>query len=471
MYIVKNLITERNEGRHMAIRQKRAALMKAISELKEADYSKDPELKCIYERLSDGRKQFAEIFDNNIKAVMQISSLDLAMQHQTERIMDISRSIEKATEKIFGKSVDGSRMTGNSNNQHEELTNNIIKVSEETEAVYRQIEDGQRELTAIRELSDQAITVSREMQGDMNELFQVINRMSEIIAGINTISLQTNLLALNASVEASRAGEAGRGFAVVAKEIRELAEETQNMTNNMGDFVENMKDASRKSSKSADNTIQALGSMTDRIKNVWELNEESQKSVSRVNESVSSIAAVSEEISSSMTEMENQIIDSTDFMRQVSHDLKQEIEPVVSIEATLDETIKKMGTMAEDAFFHLENREFASYMKSAISSHHIWLNNLHKMVSERKVIPLQLDSSKCGFGHFYYAMTPQIPEVLPIWKALGDKHKNFHQFGASALYALNSGNYSEAEEIYRRAEQYSKELIADMEQILKIAEG
>lgn len=471
MYIENNLITERNEGRRMAIRQKRAALMKAISELKEADYSKDPELKRIYERLSDGRKQFAEIFDNNIKAVMQISSLDLAMQHQTERIMDISRSIEKATEKIFGKAADGSRMTGNSNNQHEELTNNIIKVSEETEAVYRQIEDGQKELTAIRELSDRAITVSREMQGDMNELFQVINRMSEIIAGINTISLQTNLLALNASVEASRAGEAGRGFAVVAKEIRELAEETQTMTNNMGDFVENMKVASRKSSKSADNTIQALGSMTDRIKNVWELNEESQKSVSRVNESVSSIAAVSEEISSSMTEMENQIIDSTDFMRQVSHDLKQEIEPVVSIEATLDETVKKMGTMTEDAFFHLENREFASYMKSAISSHHTWLNNLHKMVSEKKVIPLQLDSSKCGFGHFYYAMTPQIPEVLPIWKALGDKHKNFHQFGASALYALNSGNYSEAEEIYRRAEQYSKELIADMEHILKIAEG
>lgn len=472
MYITNNdLITERYEGKCMAIRQKRAALIKAISELREADYSKDPELQRIYERLSDGREQFAEIFDNNIKAVMQISSLDLAMQHQTERIMDISRSIEKATEKLFGAAADGSHMTGHSDNQHEELTNTIIKVSEETEAVYRQIEDGQKELTAIRELSNQAITVSRQMQGDMNELFQVINRMSGIIAGINTISMQTNLLALNASVEASRAGDAGRGFAVVAKEIRELAEETQKLTNNMGQFVENMKDASRKSSKSADNTINALGSMTDRIKNVWELNEESQKSVSRVNESVGSIAAVSEELSSSMTEMENQIIDSTDFMRQVSLDLKKEIEPVVGIEATLDETVKKMGTMTEDAFFHLKNHEFAQYMKNAISSHRTWLNNLHKMVSERKVIPLQLDSSKCAFGHFYYAMTPQFPKVLPIWKALGEKHKNFHQFGASALYALNSGNYSEAEEIYRKAEQYSKELIADMEKILQLVEN
>lgn len=445
--------------------------MRAVSELKAADYSAEPELNSIYQRLLKGRKQFAEIFDKNIQAVMQISSLDLALQHQTETIMDISRNIEKATASIFGTTASGGYMTGNSSNQHEELTNTIIKVSEDTDEVYRKIEAGQSELTTIKELSNQAIAVSGEMQNDMEELFNVIDRMSEVISGIDTISMQTNLLALNASVEAARAGEAGRGFAVVAKEIRELAEKTQEMTKSMGEFVENMKIASRKSSKSAANTIDALDAMTDKIKNVWELNDASQSAVSKVNESVSSIAAVSEEISSSMTEMENQIVSSTNFMRQVGNDLKQAAEPVVKIEKTLDDTVKQMGAMTKDAFFRLENKEFAQYMNSAISAHHTWLGNLKKMVDGRKIIPLQLDSSKCGFGHFYYAMTPQIPEVLPIWDALGAKHQKFHQFGASVMHAINCENYAEAERIYRKAEQYSKGLIADMQQILRLAGG
>ena len=144
----------------------------------------------------------------------------------------------KAAEVIFGTNT-GS--PSDKNNSLEELTNTIIKVSEETDEVYRKIETGQGELTAIRDLSDQAIEVSQEMGKDMDDLFEVINHMNDVISGIESISRQTNLLALNASIEAARAGRAGRGFAVVADEIRALAEETQKLTGSMGDFVEGIK--------------------------------------------------------------------------------------------------------------------------------------------------------------------------------------------------------------------------------------
>lgn len=449
----------------MAIKKRKTELMQAVSELREADYSKEPELKGMYRRLTEGRRQFAEVFEKNIKAVMQISSLDLMMQHQTERINDISRKVSKAAETIFGSAA------GDSNNRHEEMTNNILKVSEETDEVYQRIEKGQRELTDIKDLSDQTIAASREMQKDMDELIRIVNHMNAVISGIDSISLQTNLLALNASVEAARAGEVGKGFAVVASEIRELAEETQKLTGDMRSFVENMKNASQKSVHSSTETVSSLVTMADKIKNVWELNNESQEHVSMVNQSVSSIAAVSEEISSSMAEMENQLQDSTEFMRTVGEELKQSAEPVVDIEKILDETVKKMGGMAKDAFYHLENREFAQYVSNAISSHNVWLGNLRKMVSEKKVIPLQLDASKCGFGHFYYAMTPDIPAALPIWEGLGAKHRKFHTYGAAAISAINGGRFAEAERIYREAEAYSRELISDLEKILQIAEG
>ncbi len=162
-------------------------------------------------------------------------------------------------------------------------------------------------------------------------------------------------------------------------------------------------------------------------------------------------------------------MESSNFMRQVGEDLHEATRPVVDIEKTLDDTVKQMGDMTKDVFFHLEKHEFSEYMKTAISSHHAWLNNLKKMIDSKTITPLQLDSSKCGFGHFYYAMTPDFPGVLPVWEGLGPKHQKFHRYGANVISAINNGDYIEAERIYHEAANYSKELISDMERIIQIA--
>ncbi len=451
----------------MAIKTGKTTLIKALSEMKEADYSKDFELNRIYKRLESGRKQFGEIFEKNIKAVMQISSLDLTMQYQTEKIVEISQNVASATETIFGTSSD---LTGKANNQHEELTSTIVEVSSDSNDMFEKIQTGQNELTVIRDLSGQTIDVSLELKEDMDKLLQVVAYISDVISGINAISLQTNLLALNASVEAARAGEAGEGFAVIAEEIRKLAGETQSLTSNMEQFVETIKEASEKSMQSASNTVDSLGVMSKKINYVWDLNQESQRCVSKVNDSIRSIAAVSENISSSMTEMENQLRNSTNFMNQVSSDLKKAVEPVVDIEKTLDSTVKQMGKLSDDAFYHMENSEFSKYVCDAISAHQTWLGNLRKMVETRKVTPLQLDSSKCGFGHFYYSVKPRIPEILPIWDALEMKHRRFHKYGSSVIQALNKGSYIEAEQLYREVDEYSKELISDLQKILHVTQ-
>ena len=251
------------------MRGKTTKLIKAVSELKSEDYSKEPELNEIYNRLTKARQEFAEIFEKNIKAVMQISSLDLTMQYQTEQIMDISRKVSKAAETIFGTATGNSMFTGAHNNQHEELAHTITHIASETAEVNEKIESCQSDLTDIRDLSTQTIEISRKMQRDMDNLSEIIGRINEVITGIESISLQTNLLALNASIEATRAGEAGTGFAVVADEIRTLAGQTQTLTGNMGNFVEEIESASRKLVKSAAGTIQALESMTNKIENVW----------------------------------------------------------------------------------------------------------------------------------------------------------------------------------------------------------
>ena len=81
---------------------------------------------------------------------------------------------------------------------------------------------------------------SNKLSQNINELSDKSKVIGDIVSTITAISRKTNLLALNASIEAARAGEAGKGFTVVAEEIRQLAEETDESTENIGNIIKEM---------------------------------------------------------------------------------------------------------------------------------------------------------------------------------------------------------------------------------------
>ena len=460
------------------MRTKKQNLLLAMSELEEADYgAKSAELDQMYHRLLAGRTQFEEVLANILDSLMQISSLDLSLNHYSEILGKVSDSVSDATELIHSASDEAESIAKMVSVQHEELTNTIIEISEESNAVYQRIDEGQQELTDTKELSDSTINASREMQQDMNQLSEIISQMNNVIAGINAISAQTNLLALNASIEAARAGDAGKGFAVVADEIRQLADETKQLTASMGNFVADILSASAKSVESVDNTIDSLEIVTQKISRVWELNEDNRQHVEKITNNISSLASLSEEISSSIIELESRSSDingqcsvlheDTERLREHGKNIYDIARPLEAIELTLDESAKVMGTMAKDAFYKLEDYNFAEYTQKAIAAHKNWLGNLERIVKERTILPLQVNDRKCGFGHFYYAIEPGRPEIMKLWKELGEKHKKFHAYGKEAIDALFAEDYNKAERIYQDASRYSEELIKDLEHILE----
>ena len=79
-------------------------------------------------------------------------------------------------------------------------------------------------------IASSAVQSTQNSRDSIAGLGESSQEIGQVIQVINSIAEQTNLLALNATIEAARAGEAGKGFAVVANEVKELAKETSQAT-------------------------------------------------------------------------------------------------------------------------------------------------------------------------------------------------------------------------------------------------
>ncbi len=116
---------------------------------------------------------------------------------------------------------------------------------------------------SVSESSKQAVRISQEgkkatedtiqkmtlIKDQMESVGETVVKLSEqsraiedIIATVQDLADQSNLLAVNASIEAARAGDQGKGFAVVAHEIKTLADQSRDATEQVrGILQENRK--------------------------------------------------------------------------------------------------------------------------------------------------------------------------------------------------------------------------------------
>lgn len=462
----------------MPIRKKSRTLRTLATLSPMSESAADKETYSIYTRLEKGRRQFNELAAGTLSSAMNISTISLKINDQTNILKKTSGYLSESAATLSVSSSNTSKIAGEVAAAQENLSMSIIGISENAADIMNHIGKSEESIGSVMEISKEAAASSHAMRSDMESLVDIINQMQSVIASINNISFQTNLLALNASIEAARAGDAGRGFAVVADEIRQLAEQTNALTSNMGDFVGKVENASERSRQSMISTADSLEQMTENLAQIDELNRENRDKVIDINNEINNIAGNIAEASESITEIENQasrlnkqinyLNEDAAHLTKISEDLSAVIQPIDSVEASLSQLNRTIGQMASDYFYMLENAMFLKQVNAAISAHKKWMDTLHTIVSTGDIIPLQTDSSRCAFGHFYYSMHPVNSEVLSLWERIEPKHRELHHTGQSALTAIRDGDRQKAEELCSHARQLSDSLIQEFEAIISI---
>ncbi|RMH69284.1 MAG: methyl-accepting chemotaxis protein [Gemmatimonadetes bacterium] len=298
---------------------------------------------------------------SNFNAMLENISLIL------ERVSQIANEVASTAEELSASSEEVTAST-------EEMSSSIEQIAQ---GAYRQSE----QLISVMSNSEKVSHSAMEMAGSAREADQVVgevsssageatasaeqalNRMSaisqvtyntvqlvsnlgekseqigKIVSTIASISQQTNLLSLNAAIEAARAGEHGRGFKVLASNIRSLADDTKQKTEEISKLVKEIQQATEQTVngiqnvskevsygeeviKSAGNVLKHIADEVQRssvmVRKILQSAENQQNEIQELVTAIEAIATIAEENASNSENVSSVVEEQTASMQEMS---------------------------------------------------------------------------------------------------------------------------------------------------------
>lgn len=312
------------------------------------------ELSNSFQKVSNGIRNFLkEVYDNT----KEISYDAVLVKESSEEISIVSDGVVVTVNNISKTSIDQATDTQKGASCMEELnivmengldTTNKLTVTAEK----------------VKDLKNDGIILVDELTYKANDNLKGVEAVKEIISEtkdrsikikkaaemIKNIARQTDLLAMNARIEASHAGQYGKSFAVVANEIKSLAENSNDFSEEIEKIIEELivkvKDsvdtistlevAMFEQNESVKNTklkFEGIALSIEEIENIVEVLNSINKSIKEkreeVNVIIQNLTAISEENAASTEEVSASIEEQNASLLKIST-LGVALEKVVS---------------------------------------------------------------------------------------------------------------------------------------------
>lgn len=428
-----------------------------------------------FDKLLANEKRMAGAAKQTLEIVTSISTFDVNMSFIAEELRTFATEIEELSRSNLSIVSDTTSAMHEVNATMEVTSETLDIVSTESNELVSKNNLSTSLLQEVVDLKNNVIHDTQIMYHRIADLVKLADEVDKIVNSVQVIANQTNLLALNASIEAARAGEHGRGFAVVADEVRVLADNTKDNLIGMKKFVGEIHTAAEAGQESINRTLDSTGQMDSKLESVFTTINDNIKmlnnlmiNIEDINFAMKDLRQAAEnindamEVSTTNAEIMNEV---SSKIRHRSNDSSEFSKNIENIDDKLSEVISNMYEGLVKGRNTLSNDEICEVLNKAEVGHQAWMKRLKNMVDNMRAEPLQLNSNKCEFGHFYNALNVKHPAVIDSWKEISPVHSKLHTTGKKVIDAIRAKDESGAKEYLAQCFYMSEQIIGLLENV------
>jgi len=295
------------------------------------------------------------VFVNKIQGVVRnISDSTTTLHSASKKMSEVSVSIGTAAEEMSAQSSsvatsaeEASANTVGISKAAEVMSGSVNTVATAIEEMSSSLGEVTRNCQQELRIAEKANTEAQKTKEHMDRLGLSAQEIGKVVEVISDIADQTNLLALNATIEAASAGDSGRGFAVVANEVKELARQTAQATEEIRTIVQQMQ-------SSTHDAAQAIASISRVIEEVNTISqiivkevEEQSSTVHEIAQTMSGASKAANEISKNVGESATGLSEVTRNITGVNSAAQETTTGVNQIRISASELAKLSATLRE----------------------------------------------------------------------------------------------------------------------------
>ena len=282
--------------------------------------------------------------ENRQKARKQ-EMVDLADQFE-EVVMAVVNEVASSVTKMESAATEMSNIASTTSEQSssvsstaEQTAGNVTMVASATEELSASIREISSQATIANDVVDKAVQNTETAASEVTSLVEASESVTNIVELINDIAEQTNLLALNATIEAARAGDAGKGFAVVATEVKSLASQTGQATEDIRQQMTTMQDIAGKAQTGMVEVNKSMNNINDTISGISAAITEQDAATQGIAENVQEVSDGTTNVTTNIVSVNqgaettgvaaNQVIEALGSVNQQTKNLRTEVESFI----------------------------------------------------------------------------------------------------------------------------------------------